>query len=362
MTRETTSRLDRLENAVRSLADDRAAILVKQLRGLSERDVASNATVIDDYLRELERTVQKDLGRLSEEDRSLVGELFHLLRSTVSALRPGRLRQTLRRTFVGVPASSVDDFGRNEEYIERLRPLADFLFYRYWRIEVEGLENVPSAGPGLLIANHSGFLPFDAWMVQYAVQELHPSGRPVRFLLEEWFTKLPFLSYVLTRLGMVRGSQDNARRLVDAGELVGSFPEGLKGVAKPFRDRYHLARFGRGGTVRLAMKTGAPVIPVAVLGAEETYPILFTSGFIANALRVPYFPFTPLFPWLGPLGVLPLPSKWYIRFGETFDLGDFSSRSWEDDILVNTLNEELRATIQNMVSDLVQQRRNTFLG
>jgi 1-acyl-sn-glycerol-3-phosphate acyltransferase len=243
-----------------------------------------------------------------------------------------------------------------------MRPVSEFLFNKYWRIEVEGLENVPSQGPCLLVSNHSGMLPFDAWMIQFAVQELHPAGRFVRFLLEEWFTTLPFLSHNMARMGQVRGSQVNAERLLKRGELVGIFPEGVKGIEKPFRERYHLKRFGRGGTVRLAMKTGAPVLPVAVLGAEESYPVLFTSGFLANMLRMPYFPVTPTFPLLGPMGALPLPSKWRIRFGERVPLGDFSPGAWEDDILVNTLNEDVRQSIQEMLTDMVQHRRSLFFG
>lgn len=361
MANVTLAKLDRLEDRVRMLNDERAVALVKQLRALNERGDLDSDT-FDKYMRELERNVNHDIDSLSAEDRALVGELRYLLGQFISSLRPSTWRKAARRVLIGRIPTEVDDFGRDEEYIQRLRPLSEFLFNKYWRVEVEGLENVPSQGPCLLVSNHSGMLPFDAWMIQFAVQELHPAGRFVRFLLEEWFTSLPFLSHSMARMGQVRGSQVNAERLLKRGELVGIFPEGVKGIEKPFRERYHLQRFGRGGTVRLAMKTGAPVLPVAVLGAEESYPVLFTSGFLANMLRMPYFPFTPTFPLLGPLGALPLPSKWRIRFGERVPLGDFSPGAWEDDILVNTLNEDVRQSIQEMLTDMVQRRRSLFFG
>ncbi len=355
------NRLDRLEDKVRSLADDRALSLVRQLKSMSERGSLTDQD-FDSYFRQIERAIGSDLARLSKEDRALVQELFHLLRIALRGIRPSSIRKAVRRLIIGRPAGNVDDFGRDAEFIERMRPVIEFLFYRYFRVTAEGTENVPGTGPGLLVANHSGILPLDALMLQFAVEEFHPSGRPLRILIEEWFTALPFLSYTLTRMGQLRGSQDNASRLLNQGELVGVFPEGVRGLEKPYSQRYHLQRFGRGGSIRLAMRTGAPIVPVAILGAEETYPVLFTSGFVANALRVPYFPFTPLFPWLGPLGMIPLPSKWHIRIGERVALGDFSPGSWEDDILVNTLNEDVRRAIQDMLTDMVQRRRSLFFG
>jgi 1-acyl-sn-glycerol-3-phosphate acyltransferase len=354
-------KLDRLEESIRTLGDDRAIALVRQMRALSRRGELDEA-LFERYMADLERTAAADLRRLTPEDRALVDELGQLVAETVRSLRPATWRARASRLVFGRPPAEVDDFGRDPAFIERTKPLAEFLFEKYWRVEVEGLENVPSDGACLLVSNHSGLLPFDAWMVQHAVQELHPAGRLARFLIEEWFTSLPFVSYNIARMGMVRGSQINAERLLRRGEIVGVFPEGVKGIGKSYRERYHLQRFGRGGSIKLAMKTQAPVLPVAVLGAEEIYPVLFTSGFVANLLRIPYFPVTPLFPFFGPLGLLPLPSKWRIRFGERIPLGEFSPGAWEDDILVNTLNEDVRRTIQEMLTDMVQRRQSLFLG
>lgn len=361
MSQRADETLLRLEEDVRALRDDRALELVKQLRALAGRGELDRETFAR-YMHEIERTSGERLTHISAEDRKLVAELGHIAGEVVRSLRPGALRAGLRRLMLGRPPAAVDEFGRDPAFIRRIRPLAEFLFEKYFRVSVEGLENVPSDGPCLLVSNHSGMLPIDAWMIQFAVAELHPAGRFVRFLVEEWFTSQPFISYTMARMGQVRGSQINAERLLNRGELVGLFPEGIKGIGKPYRERYHLQRFGRGGTVRLAMKTQAPLLPVAVLGAEETYPVLFTSGFVANLLRTPYFPVTPLFPLLGPLGLMPLPSKWTIRFGERIPLGDFSPGAWEDDILVNTLNENVRQTIQEMLSDMVQRRRSLFFG
>lgn len=361
MSQRADQTLLRLEEEVRALGDDRALELVKQLRALAGRGELGAETFAR-YMHEIERNAAGQIERISAEDRRLVAELGHVAGEVLRSLRPGSLRRGVRRLLLGRPPGEVDEFGRDPEFIKRIRPLAEFLFEKYWRVSVEGLENVPSEGPCLLVANHSGMLPLDAWMIQFAVSELHPAGRLVRFLVEEWFTSQPFISYNMARMGQVRGSQVNAERLLNRGELVGLFPEGIKGIGKTYRERYHLQRFGRGGTVRLAMKTKAPLLPVAVLGAEETYPVLFTSGFVANLLRMPYFPVTPLFPLLGPLGFLPLPSKWTIRFGERIPLGDFSLGAWEDDILVNTLNENVRQTIQEMLSELVQRRRSLFFG
>ena len=358
---ETQHRLDLLEEKVRNLSDDRALALVQQLRALDSRD-GLTAEEFNRYMTQLERHIHSDLSRLSKEDRALVRELFAISARVVKGMRPATVRRAVKRLVLGKIPETVDDFGRDQEFIDRLRPLTEFLFHTYWRIDVEGIENIPSTGPCLLVSNHSGILPFDAWMLQFAVEEYHPAGRPLRFLVEEWLTSLPFFSHNLTRMGQVRGSQQNAEQLLRRGELVGVFPEGVKGTGKPYSQRYHLQRFGRGGLVRLGMKTQAPIVPVAVVGAEETYPILFTSGLLANALRAPYFPFTPFFPWLGPLGAVPLPSKWQIRVGENVALGDFSPGSWEDDILVNTLNEDVRQKIQSMLTDLVQHRRSLFFG
>ncbi|RMF12469.1 MAG: acyltransferase family protein [Candidatus Dadabacteria bacterium] len=313
--------------------------------------VALHVEWIEKELAALERLLER---RVRQNRPRSLGERLR-------SLNPSRL--TGRAALLGLtePAASVDPFGRDDRIYEQLRPWIQQLFEEYWRVEVEGLPNLPSDGAALMVANHGGLLPFDALMIRYAVQELHPAGRIPRFLLEDWFMRMPALNILLQRLGAVRGSRDNARKLLEKGDVVGLFPEGAKGVTKPWRDRYRVQRFGRGGAIRLALEAGVPIIPVAVVGNEETYPLLGKAPLPRNS-DFNFFPITPLFPWLGPAGLMPLPSKWMIRFGEPIEMGDFPESAADDDILVNTLNEELRGRIQEMVNQLLQRRRSPWLG
>ena len=244
---------------------------------------------------------------------------------------------------------------------QRLEPLFDMLFQKYWRVEIEGLEHVPADGAGVLVANHAGLLPFDALMVMHALEHYHPTGRTVRFLIEDWFYHFPVISVLINRLGMVRASSDNAHRLLREQQLIGVFPEGDKGISKPYTQRYRLQRFGRGGTVRLCMQTGAPAIPMAIVGSEEAYPLLGRSKLAARLTGLPLFPLTPLFPWLGPLGFVPMPSKWVIRFEEPIHFDQFSEEDAKDDLLVGEINEQIRVRVQNAVRELIAGRRRTFI-
>jgi 1-acyl-sn-glycerol-3-phosphate acyltransferase len=229
-------------------------------------------------------------------------------------------------------------------------------------VKVEGVENLPFEGPGLIVANHSGVLPYDGVMIAYAVEHLHPAQRKARFLADDWVATLPFASSLIRRLGGVRGCRENAERLLRKGELVAVFPEGVKGIGKYFHERYRLQRFGRGGFVQIAMRTGAPIIPVAVIGAEETHPILYKVNWLANALRAPFFPVSPTWPLLGPLGIMPLPSKWQIVFGEPIPFEGYGPEDAENDFLVNQLKEKVRAVIQEMINEHLKERRSIWFG
>ena len=180
--------------------------------------------------------------------------------------------------------------------------------------QATGVEKVPAHGRVLLAGNHAGILPWDATMMSIALLREHPLPRYPRFLVLDWAFQLPWVSTAIRKVGGVVASPYNALRLLDDDQLVAVFPEGVKGTGKPFSERYRLQRFGRGGFVELALRTGAPIVPVAVVGSEEIYPMIGQSGLAARALRAPYFPLTPTFPWLGPLGMVPLPSKWRIEF------------------------------------------------
>jgi len=270
------------------------------------------------------------------------------------------LRRRLGQLGMRERTGEVDDFGLDPETIRSVGRVLDFLRRRWWRIEVVGLEHVPADRPVLFVANHSGLLPWDGLALAETVAEAHGELRRPRFLIADWLITLPFVQPALARLGGVRACRENAERLLATGRSVVAFPEGVKGAAKTFRDRYRLQRFGRGGAVRLALAAEVPVVPVAIVGAEEAHPILFKLETPARALGLPFLPVTPTFPWLGPLGALPLPSKWVISFGEPLASSPRAAEQASDDLLVARLTEELRAEIQRLVKEALRIRQGVF--
>jgi 1-acyl-sn-glycerol-3-phosphate acyltransferase len=262
-------------------------------------------------------------------------------------------------------SEEVDDFGFDPIYDAKLKPLLDFLYTKYFRVETTGIGNVPSTGRCLLVANHSGTLPLDGVMIKAAVKREHAgtgAPRDVRWLTEDFIYHMPYLGSAMNRLGAVRACQENAERLLAKEQLVAVFPEGVKGIGKLFAERYRLQRFGRGGFIKLCLRTGTPIVPVAVTGAEETNPLLFKIEHLSKALGVPYVPVTPTFPLLGPLGLLPAPTKWRIQFGEPLDLSAHGPEAADDEILVGKLGERVRATIQGMLDRSVGARKSVFFG
>jgi len=256
----------------------------------------------------------------------------------------------------------VDAFGRDPEFENKLRPFFDFLYQKYWRVSVEGIENLPVRGRGLLVSNHSGTLPYDGSMIRMSVTNEHPAQRDVRFLVEDFVYYLPFIGTYMYRIGGVRASQENAERLLNNDHLVAVFPEGVKGIGKYFKERYHLQRFGRGGFIKLAIKTGSPIIPVAVIGAEEIHPILYKSSLLAKPLGIPYVPITPTLPLLGPLGLIPFPTKWSIQFGKPIDVTKYGTKALDDELKIHQLSEQIRQTIQRMIADGLRRRRSVWFG
>lgn len=248
-----------------------------------------------------------------------------------------------------------DEFGACPQTQRKAQPVLQFLAEKYFRIRCYGMENLPATKPVILVANHSGVLPYDAVMLRHLIAEQSTTGRSVRPLVEDLFYHAPFLGPLLYRLGCVRANRDNAQRLLSRGEAVLVFPEGYKGLSKRYSQRYRLRRFGRGGFIKLALRTGAPLLPVAVVGAEEMYPILGKIHFVARAFGLPFFPITPTFPLLGPLGLAPLPSSWSIRFGQPIQL-PYTADDSNDSLLVNKLSEEFRQTLQSMLDLLVEER------
>ncbi|HMY27220.1 MAG TPA: lysophospholipid acyltransferase family protein, partial [Solirubrobacterales bacterium] len=255
-----------------------------------------------------------------------------------------------------------DAWGFDEEFTEAVFPLFEFLYSTWWRVQVEGAANVPGHGRALLVANHSGAIfPFDGAMIATAIQKEHPLPRWVKAMVLNWAFDLPFVSYILRRLGGVAANPANLGRLLEEDQPVMVFPEGQKGFGKSFADRYRLQRFGRGGFVEVALETGSPIVPVAVVGAEEIYPKLGESKPLARAIGSPYVPVTPTFPWLGPLGLLPLPSRWRIEFLEPIDLSGYGPGSSEDRSLVFDLSEQVREQIQEALYRGLVKRGPAFL-
>jgi 1-acyl-sn-glycerol-3-phosphate acyltransferase len=254
-----------------------------------------------------------------------------------------------------------DEWGFDEELADALLPFLEFLYDRWWRVETTGARNVPSHGRAMLVANHAGILPWDATMISVGLLKEHPLPRYPRFLVLDWAFGLPYVSVAMRKLGGVVASPYNALRLLEQDELVAAFPEGVKGAGKQWGDRYRLQRFGRGGFVEIALRTGAPIVPVAVVGSEEIYPKLGEASALARLIGAPYFPVTPTFPWLGPLGAIPLPSRWRIDFGEPIDTARFGPAAADDRSFVFELSEQVRDTIQGKLYDNLVARGSTFL-
>jgi 1-acyl-sn-glycerol-3-phosphate acyltransferase len=256
---------------------------------------------------------------------------------------------------------SQDEWGFDEEFLSLVYPFFEFMYERWWRVTSTGVEHIPGRGSAMLVANHAGVLPWDATMMNVAIYKQHPQPRQPRFMVLDWAFRLPWVSAFMRRVGGVVASPYNAMRLLQQGHLVMVFPEGAKGAGKPFSERYRLQRFGRGGFVELALRTGAPIVPVAIVGSEEIYPKLAESRLLAKLTGAPYFPITPTFPALGMLGAVPLPSRWRIEFCAPIDLSEHGPEAAEDRALVFELSEQIRETIQDKLFENLVRRGSAFL-
>src|SRR5213595_742823 len=243
------------------------------------------------------------------------------------------------------PNYAVDDFGFDPQFTESLLIAFKALYRDYWRVETTGVEHVPASGRALLVANHAGVLPWDATMIKTSLFVEHPHPRHARALVASLFMGMPFLSWFLRRTGQTVCHPDDTRRLLERDQLVLVFPEGVRGTGNLYADRYKLRRFGRGGFVSTAIRAGAPIVPVSVVGAEEIYPMIADVPVLARLMGLPYFPVTPFWPWLGPLGMIPLPSKWRIQFHAPVHVEVHSPESADDQNLVMALSDEVRDTI-----------------
>jgi 1-acyl-sn-glycerol-3-phosphate acyltransferase len=258
-------------------------------------------------------------------------------------------------------AGPVDEFGFDPAFSNRyLMPIARFFYQRWFRVRIRGIEHVPAHGAALVVANHSGTLPMDAIMLQAGLHDEHPARRNLRLLGADLVYEIPLLSALARKGGHIPAARANADALLRAGELVGVFPEGFKGIGKPFADRYQLRRFGRGGFAATALRAGVPLIPCAIVGAEEIYPMLGNARQFAERLRLPYFPITPTFPWLGPLGMVPLPSRWIIEFCPPVPTDGYQPGDASDPAAVADLSGRVRGTIQRKLDGLLAERGPAF--
>jgi 1-acyl-sn-glycerol-3-phosphate acyltransferase len=262
------------------------------------------------------------------------------------------------------PDREVDDWGRSRRVLEAMEPLLDF-YYRYWfRVETEGIEHVPDEGGALLVANHSGALPPDAPMIMQALRHEHPRSRPLYMLGEHWFKGYPGVGLLSNKIGLVPAHPANAQRLLrDEQRLALVFPEGQKGSRKLYWQRYRLRRFGRGGFVRTALRSGVPIVPIAVIGAEEAMPIFAHVPLLQRLTGLIYFPINHAFPAFGlAAGAMYLPAKFRIRFMEPVDLSRYGPEDAEDVSLVHTLAEEIRGRIQSEVDAMLAARESVWFG
>ncbi|MFL6119586.1 lysophospholipid acyltransferase family protein [Actinophytocola sp.] len=257
----------------------------------------------------------------------------------------------------------VDEFGFDPQLTDAvILPPLRLIYEKWFRVEVTGAANLPLSGGALVVANHSGTLPWDAVMTAIAVHDNHPRGKHLRMLGADLVFKVPVLNTLARRTGQTLACNADAERLLASGELVGVWPEGFKGIGKPFGKRYQLQRFGRGGFARTAMRAGVPIIPCSIVGAEEIYPKIADLKPLAKLLGLPYFPITPFFPLLGPLGAVPLPTKWRIDFGEPIRTDLASPDAVEDHEVALETGEHVRATIQETLDSMVAERESVFGG
>lgn len=256
----------------------------------------------------------------------------------------------------------TDEWGFDREYFDAVRPFFEFMYKKYWRVEMSGLDHIPETTRAMLVSNHSGQLPWDGAMLGTGIWLEHPQQRLMRALYATWFPTLPIISDFLAKCGEVLATDDNGIRLLEQDQLVAVFPEGYKGVGKLYKDRYKLARFGRGGFVKMALKTHAPIIPVAVVGAEETYISLAKSDLMAKLTGFPYFPISPTWPWLGLAGFIPLPTKWFIDIGEPISTAEYDAGDNNNLMLVSQLTDRVRNVVQDMTYTRLSKRRSVFFG
>lgn len=343
------------------------------LHGNSNRSAARRAAARSDSARRHPSVLADPGSRASAEQIAAVVREIDQARSAASS-QPGAddgpselakgiaaVSEFVRTRMTG--EYSVDEFGFDPHITNAIfLPLLRTLFRSWFRVEVSGIENLPESGAALVVANHAGVLPFDGLMTQVAVHDHHPAHRDLRLLAADLVFDLPMVGQAARKAGHTVACATDAHRLLANGELTAVFPEGFKGLGKNFKDRYKLQRFGRGGFVSAALRAQAPIVPCSIVGSEEIYPMMADVKLLARLLGLPYFPVTPLFPLAGPLGLVPLPSKWHIQFGEPIETTDYDESAADDPMITFELTDQVRETIQHTLYQLLAGRRNMFFG
>jgi 1-acyl-sn-glycerol-3-phosphate acyltransferase len=322
---------------LRALFGELAGLASRPLRGLASGSITQLGGLAAEPVRALASLAQT-LGVAGEDS----------LDETISFIR-----KRLRGDY------AVDEFGFDPEFTTKIfLPLLRRLVDSWFRVEVRGAENLPTDGSALLVSNHAGTLPIDGMILHTVVYD--EIGRHVRMLGADLLFKTPYSHDLARKTGCTLACQEDAERLLASNQLVAVFPEGFKGLGKPYADRYKLQRFGRGGFVSAALRAQVPIIPIAIVGSEEIFPLIARAPGLARVLGLPYFPITPLFPWLGPLGMIPLPSKWIIQFGEAISTDELGPGAADDPMIVFNITDQVRETIQQTLYALLMQRRSAF--
>lgn len=265
------------------------------------------------------------------------------------------LEDRLERIPSNLGPYGVDPFGFDPQYVKKVVGPAAWLYRKYFRCEAQGLENVPE-GRSLIIANHSGQLPFDGLMIGMS---MFLDGEPPRFtrsMVERFVPATPFVSPLLARCGQILGTPENCRRLLGSGESILVFPEGVRGLNKTWSQRYRLQRFGQ-GFMRLALETGTPIVPAVVIGAEEQAPTFYNAKSVGRMLGFPAFPITPTNPLFPGIGLLPLPTRYRIRFGEPMAFE--GNANDEDDVILEKVSH-VKNQMQQMIDEGLREREHIF--
>lgn len=368
LAKKLESRINRIENELKDslgiLESDIQTLIKKNKNHTTEAELKADIENLSKILeKRMKMALENVVGTVEKKKnaREEVRYLKNLSQQLADVLSFDFFRDIFGRMKEHAEENEVDEFGMDPVIIRKIKPFFDFLYHKYWRVKTTGINNIPNEGKALIVGNHSGTLPYDGAMLAAAIYNEHPVRNDARFLVENFVYHMPILGSFMYRIGGVRACPENAERLLATDHLVIVFPEGVKGIGKYYKDRYKLQRFGRGGFIKLCIKTKSPLIPVGIVGAEEIHPILFKSNSLAKTIGVPYIPITPTFPMLGLLGMIPLPSKWAIHFGKPISFAKYSPTMLDDEITVHKLSEMVRDKIQQILIEQLKVRRGVWM-